>query len=61
MELPSVKYFLQIIDGGIQDGCLELKMPVSQLLLNLEKGCFRFYASIDSTGSVKLTSDNYYF
>ena len=35
-------------------------MAISRLRLNLEKRCFRFYGSIDSTGSVKLPSDNYF-
>ena len=28
MKLPSVNYFGQIQDGGVQDGCLELKMEI---------------------------------
>ena len=35
-------------------------MAISQLRLNLEKGCFRSYGLIDSAGSVKLPSDNYF-
>ena len=40
-------------DGDIQHGCLELKRVISQLRLNLERGYFRFYGSIDPTESVK--------
>ena len=29
--------------GGIQDGCIEIEMVISQLRLNLERGGFRFY------------------
>ena len=34
MKLPSINYYWQIQDGGIQDGWLELQTAVSQLLLN---------------------------
>ena len=46
-------------DGGIQDGCIELKMAVSQFRLNLERVCVRFYGSINPIESVKLPSVNY--
>ena len=46
-------------DGGIQDGSIELKMAVSQIRLNLERVCVRFYGSINPIESVKLPSVNY--
>ena len=46
-------------DGGIQDGCIELKMVVSQFRPNLERVCARFYGSINPIESVKLPSVNY--
>ena len=46
-------------DGGIQDGCIELKMAISQFRLNLERACVRFYGSINPIESVKLPSVNY--
>ena len=46
-------------DGGIQDGCIELKMVISQFRLNLERVCVRFYGSINTTEPVKLPSVNY--
>ncbi len=57
MELQSVKFFLQMQDGGIQDGCIELKMATFRL--NLERVCIRFYGSINPIESVKLPSVNY--
>ena len=36
---------LQIQDGGIQDGCIELKMAIFRL--NLERVCVTFYGSIN--------------
>ncbi len=51
--------FLQMQDGGIQDGCIELKMAISQCQLNLERLCVRFYGSINPIESVKLPSLNY--
>ena len=44
-------------DGGIQDGCIELKMATFRL--NLERVCVRFYGSINPIESVKLPSVNY--
>ena len=44
-------------DGGIQDGCIELKMAIFRL--NLERVCVRFYCSINPIESVKLPSVNY--
>ena len=44
-------------DGGIQDGCIELKMAIFRL--NLERVCVRFYGSINLIESVKLPSVNY--
>ena len=44
-------------DGGIQDGCIELKMAIFRL--NLERVCVRFYGSINPKESVKLPSVNY--
>ena len=46
-------------DGGIQDGCIELKMAISQFRLNLERVCDWFYGSINPIESVKLPSVNY--
>ena len=46
-------------DGGIQDGCIELKMAISQFRLNLESVCVRFYGSIHLIESVKLPLVNY--
>ena len=46
-------------DGGIQDGCIELKTAISQFRLNLESVCVRFYGSINPIESVKLPSVNY--
>ena len=57
MELQLVHFFLQMQDGGIQDGCI--KMAISQLRLNLERVCVRFYGSINPIQSVKLPSVNY--
>ncbi len=31
--------FIQMQDGGMQDGCIELKMAISQFRLNLESVC----------------------
>ena len=45
--------------GGIQDGCIELKMAISQFRLNLQRVCVRFYGSINAIESVKLPSVNY--
>ena len=45
--------------GGIQDGCIELKIAISQFRLNLERVSVRFYASINPIESVKLPSVNY--
>ncbi len=60
MELQSVIFFfLQMPYGGIQDGCIELKMAISQFRLNLERVCVRFYGSINPIESVKLPSVNY--
>ena len=44
-------------DGGIQDGCIELKMATFRL--NLERVCVRFYGSKNPIESVKLPSVNY--
>ena len=44
-------------DGGIQEGCIELKMAIFPL--NLERVCVRFYGSINPIESVKLSSVNY--
>ena len=41
-------------DGGIQDGCIELKMAISQVRLNLERVCVWFYGSLNPIESVKL-------
>ena len=49
--------FIQMQDGGIQDGCIELKMAIFRL--NLERVCVRFYDSINPIESVKLPSANY--
>ena len=49
--------FIQMQDGGIQDGCIELKMAIFRL--NLERVCVRFYGSINPIESVKLPSANY--
>ena len=49
--------FLQMQDGGIQDGCIELK--IATFRLNLERVCVRFYGSINPIESVKLPSVNY--
>ncbi len=49
--------FIQMQDGGIQDGCIELKMAIFRL--NLERVCVRFYGSINPIESVKLPSVNY--
>ena len=57
MELQSVNFFLQMQDGGIQDGCIELKMAIFRL--NLERVCVRFYSSINPIVSVKLQLVNY--
>ena len=46
-------------DGGIQDGCIELKMAISQFRLNIERVHVRFYGSINPIESVKLPSVNY--
>ena len=46
-------------DGGIQDGCVELKMAISQFLLKLEMVCVRFYGSINPIESVTLLLVNY--
>ena len=46
-------------DGGIQDGCTELKMVISQFRLNLERVCVMFYGSINPIESVTLPSVNY--
>ena len=46
-------------DGVIQDGCIELKMAISQFQLNLERVYVRFYGSINPIESVKLPSVNY--
>ena len=43
----------------MQDGCIELKMVISQFRLNLERVCVRFYGSINPIESVKLPSVNY--
>ena len=48
---------LQIQDGGIQDGFIELKMAIFRL--NLERVCVTFYGSINPIESVKLPSVNY--
>ena len=50
-------FFIQMQDGGIQDGCIELKMAIFQL--NLERVYVRFYGSINPIESVKLPSANY--
>ena len=34
-------FILQMQDGGIQDGCIELKMARSQFRLNLDRVCVR--------------------
>ena len=47
---------LQTQDGGIQDGCIDLKMAISQFRLNLERVCFILYGSINPIESVKLPS-----
>ena len=57
MELQSVNIVLQMQDGGIQDGCIQLKMAIFRL--NLERVCVRFYGSINPIESVKLPSVNY--
>ena len=57
MELQSVNFFIQMQDGGIKDGCIELKMAIFRL--NLERVCVRFYGSINPIESVKLPSANY--
>ena len=57
MELQLVNFFLQMQDGGIQDGCIELKM--AKFRLNLERVCVRFYGSINPMESVQLPSVNY--
>ena len=49
--------FIQMQDGGIQDGCIELKMAIFRL--NLERVCVRFYGSINPIESVKLPSANF--
>ena len=61
MELQSVNFFLQMQDGGIQDGCIELKIAIglSQFRLNLERVNVRLYGSINPIESVKLPSVNY--
>ena len=60
MELQSVNLCLQMQDGGIQDGCSELKIAISQFRLNLERVCVRCYGSINPKESVKLPSVNYF-
>ena len=56
----TISYFcLQIQDGGIQDGCIELKMAISQFRLNLERVYVMFYGSINPIGSVIWPSANY--
>ena len=45
-------------DGGIQDGCIELKMAIYQFRINLDRVCVRFYGSINPIKSVKLPSVN---
>ena len=52
-------FFLQMQDDGIQDGCIELKMAISQIRINLERVCVRFYGSTNPIDSVKLPSLNY--
>ena len=52
-------FVLQMQDGGIQDGSIELTMAISQFRLNEERVCFRFYGSIHPIESVKLPSVNY--
>ena len=47
-------------DGGIQDGCIELKIVISQFRLNIERVCVRFFGSINPIESVKLSSVNYF-
>ena len=46
-------------DCGIQYGCMELKMAISQLRLYIESEYFRFYGSIGPMGFVKLPSFYY--
>ena len=50
-------FFIQMQDGGIQDGCIELKMAIFRL--NLERVWVRFYGSINPIESVNLPSANY--
>ena len=48
--------FYKMQDGGIQDGCIELKRAISKFRLNLERVCVRLYGSIHPIESVKLPS-----
>ena len=60
MELQLVNKKVQMQDGGLQDGCIELKIVISQFRLNIERVCVKFFGSINPIESVKLPSVNYF-